>query len=287
MHTPTEAPVTFGAAQLSILKNARPEDVRWDPYPHIVIENALDEEIYAALEASYPAEDLVRSAKHVYNRDQIQAYEGLNHPGISPLWKDFMRWHISKEFYQEMAALFAPWVRQLYPWLESEKGYPLDQFTAEVRDPLAASLPDVCLDCQPGLNVVSEEPVSFRSAHLDAHNKLFTGLFYMRIPGDESVGGDLMLHRVKQPPPSFETATTISEDQLEPVRTVRYGRNTAVFFMNSPLSIHGVSVRTGTTVPRRLVNLVAGLYTLKNKGLYPSPPPNEAFFNTRFDAPVW
>jgi hypothetical protein len=282
----TEA-IAFSNAQLNLLRKAKPEDVRWDPFPHVLIENALDEEVYSALETCYPDDEIIRSAKHVYNRDQIQAYEGLGHAGIDPLWKAFMSWHISGEFYREMVRLFSPWVRQLYPWLEEEKGYPLEQFTAGVRDPLAPSLPDVCLDCQPGLNVVSAEPVSFRSAHLDAHNKLFTGLFYMRIPGDDSVGGDLVLHRPIQPPPRFETPTTIPEDQLEPVRTVRYARNSALFFMNSPVSIHSVSVRTPSPIPRRLVNLVAGLYTLRNKGLYPSPPPDEAFFTTRFEAPVW
>jgi hypothetical protein len=273
--------------RLNVLRKARREDVRWDPYPHLVIENALDEETYAALEESFPSEEVIRSAKHVYNRDQIQAWEGLEHPDVPPLWKAFMRYHVSPEFYRSMLDIFEPWVRQLYPWLEDEKGVPFETFTVGVRDPSAQELPDVCLDCQPGLNVVSKEPVSYRTAHLDAHNKLFTGLFYMRIPGDDSAGGDFVLHRVKQPPPQFETPTTISEDQLEPVHTIRYGRNTAVFFLNSPLSIHSVTVRTGTNVPRRLVNLVAGLYTLQSKGLYPSPPPPEAFFDTRFGPPPW
>jgi len=279
-------PPMLESQTLSLLRNARAADVRHDPYPHIVIENALDEETYAALEAGYPSEEVIRSAKHVYNRDQLQAYEGLAHPEVSPLWKAFMSYHVSHAFYAEMARLFAPWVRELYPWLEAEKGRPLEAFTAGVRDPLATTLPDVCLDCQPGLNTISEKPVSYRSAHLDAHNKLFTGLFYMRIPEDWSQGGDLVLHRVKNPPPVFDTATTIPEDQLEPVRTIRYGRNTAVFFMNSPVSIHSVSVRDATPLPRRLVNLVAGLYTLERKGLYPSPPPDEAFFNTVFSARV-
>jgi hypothetical protein len=273
--------------QLNVLRKARREDVRWEPYPHIVIEDALDEEIYAALEEHYPSEEVIRSAKHVYHRDQLQAWEGLEHPDVPPLWKAFLRWHISPEFFRQMAALFAPWVRQLYPWLEAEKCRTLDDFTAGVRDPHAPVLPDVCLDCQPGLNVVSAEPVSYRSAHLDARNKLFTGLFYMRIPGDESAGGDFVLHRVKSPPPQFDTPTTVPEDQLEVVRTIPYGRNTAVFFMNSPVSIHSVTVRTGTTIPRRLVNLVAGLYTLERGGLFPSPPPPEAFFETRFESPEW
>lgn len=276
-----------GLQPLSVLRKARREDVRWDPFPHLVIEDALEEETYAALEESYPSEEVIRSAKHVYNRDQIQAWEGLKHPDVPVLWKDFMTWHVSAGFYREMAALFAPWVRQLYPWLEAEKRRDLLEFTAGPRDPMESVLPDVCLDCQPGLNVVSHTPVSYRSAHLDARNKLFTGLFYMRVPGDPSEGGDFVLHRVVNPPPRFDTPTTVPEDQLEAVRTIRYGRNTAVFFMNSPVSIHSVTVREGAAIPRRLVNLVAGLYTLESGGLFPSPPPPEAFFATRFEPPEW
>jgi hypothetical protein len=276
----TEAPLAD--EDLNLLCRARPADVRVHPFPHVVIENALDDAVYEQLEACYPSDEVIRSAKHVSQRDQLQAYEGLNHPDVSPLWRQFMRWHVSQAFYRQLALLFKPYANTLYPWLETEKGCALEDFSAGVRDPLAAQLPDVCLDCQPGLNVISMEPVSYRTSHLDAHNKLFTGLFYLRLPGDESLGGDLLLQRVKQPPPTFDTPTTIPESDLETVATVKYGRNTVVFFMNSPLSIHGVSLRSGTSIPRRLVNLVAGLYTLKNKGLYPSPPTAEDFAATRF-----
>lgn len=42
------------------------------------------------------------------------------------------------------------------------------------------------------LRMAKPEGVSFRSAHLDAHNNLFAGLFHLRIPEDDSVGGDLV-----------------------------------------------------------------------------------------------
>ncbi|MEY4482558.1 MAG: hypothetical protein RL693_10, partial [Verrucomicrobiota bacterium] len=186
---------------------------------------------------------------------------------------------------QKLASLFAPFVRQLYPWLEVEKGRALEDFTCGVRDKHAAELPDVCLDCQPGLNVVNLEPMSYRTAHLDANNKLFTGLFYMRVEGDDSEGGDLVLYKAKKNPLTFDTPTTIPEEDLEAVKTIRYRANTVLFFMNSPVSFHGVSVRGGTTIPRRLVNLIAGLYTLQSKGLFPSPPAPEIISNTRFTAP--
>ncbi len=284
----TELPPTTRATKrshLSLLRKARPELVRWNPYPYIVIENALDEDFYNELATGFPPDDIVRSAMHVYSRDQLQAIDVIAHPDIAPAWKAFAEYHISQEFYREMAELFAPFVQQIYPWLEEEKGKALADFSVGVRDPKAPTLPDVCLDCQPGLNHVTHDPATPRTAHLDASNKLFTGLLYMRTPEDTSTGGDLRIHRIKQFPPTLDTPTTIPEGQLEVVDTVPYRANTAVFFMNSPISVHSVSVRSATPLPRRLVNLVAGLYTLKNKELYPSPPPDDSFLNTRFHAP--
>jgi hypothetical protein len=273
--------------KLNLLKKAKLTDVRWDPYPHFVIEDALDEDVYAELEATYPSSDKVRDAKHVANRDQLTALDVLNNEEIAPIWREFTKYTISAAFYQDLAKLFGPFVQDLYPWLETEKGKKLSEFSVGPRDPNEAYLPDVCLDCQPGLNVVSMTPMSVRSAHLDASNKLFTGLLYMRVPGDDSTGGDFNLYRPKHIPPLFDSKTTVPEDELEIVHTVPYKRNMAVFFMNSPLSIHGVSVRSGTTIPRRLVNIVAGLYTLQQRELFPAPPTEEAFVNTRFSAPVY
>lgn len=40
---------------LSVLQKATAADVRRDPFPHLILENALPEDLYAALEASFPA----------------------------------------------------------------------------------------------------------------------------------------------------------------------------------------------------------------------------------------
>jgi hypothetical protein len=255
---------------LNLLRRVTADQLCLDPYPHLIIENALDEEVYAALESTYPADTIIRNARHVANRDQIQAPELLACEAIAPLWKQFAEFHISAAFYRELLRVFATSVRKMYPWLEQEKGYAFERFTTGVRDSKAVTLPDVCLDFQPGLNAVTQTPSSPRSPHLDANNKLFTGLFYMRHAGDTSRGGDFALYRPKTKPVPFETPVTVAEKHLEVVKLAPYARNTAVFFLNTPWALHGVTVRDATPIPRRLVNLVAGLYTLKNKVLYPT-----------------
>lgn len=39
---------------LSVLRNFKPEMLRLQPYPHLIIENCLDEEIYEYLSKNYP-----------------------------------------------------------------------------------------------------------------------------------------------------------------------------------------------------------------------------------------
>jgi hypothetical protein len=277
-------PLFLPDRRLNLLQRASPALVRAQPFPHLVLPQALPEEVYQLLEKSYPAEKLIRSAKHVAQRDQLTAPELLPHPEVAAIWKRFVRVHTSASFFRKLVKFFQPWLNTAYPWLNTALPRPVLSWSCGLRDPQASVRPDVCLDCQPGLNVVTTEPVSFRSAHLDASNKLFTGLFYMKPREDASTGGDFLLYRPRQIPPPFDTPTTIPEQELDLVHTIPYQRNTAVFFLNSPWSIHGVSVREGTPVPRRLVNLVAGCYTLPPPGFFPSPPRAEDFDVTAFSS---
>jgi hypothetical protein len=49
----------------------------------------------------------------------------------------------------------------------------------------------------------------------------------------------------------------IDYNAVEIVETARYAANKLVFFLNSPRSIHAVSPRTPTEVPRRHINFCA------------------------------
>jgi hypothetical protein len=259
-------------SELCLLQNASASSVVTDPYPYIVIENALPPSVYEELEKKFPSEEQIRQGKKVANRDQLIARDILQNKHYPSIWRNFVAYHTSQTFYLKLLHLFASQVQKNYPWLEADLGRSLDTLSVGLRDPAASSLPDLCLDCQPGLNTVSLSPMTPRTAHLDAQNKLFTGLFYMKPDQDHSSGGDFLIHRLRHDSPEFLSDTTVAEQDLEIARVVPYQKNCAVFFMNSPLALHGVSIREGTPIPRRLVNIVAGLYTLKQKGLFTSPP---------------
>ena len=40
--------------KMNILNNLKPENVFMDPFPHLIIENALPENVYSQLESSFP-----------------------------------------------------------------------------------------------------------------------------------------------------------------------------------------------------------------------------------------
>ncbi|MDX2227183.1 MAG: 2OG-Fe(II) oxygenase [Verrucomicrobiae bacterium] len=261
--------------ELSLLPASRALRLETDPYPHIVVENALPDGLYDRLESTYPSEARIRRGKKVAHRDQLMARDILGDQTYSALWREFVSLHTSAAFYQSLLGYFAPCVRKTYPWLEENLGRTLESCEVGVRDPEARRLPDICMDCQPGLNTVSLEPMTPRTAHLDANNKLFTGIFYLKPDADGSRGGDFVIYRLRTDSPRFLTETTVDGRDIEEARIVPYQKNCAVFFMNSPLSFHGVTVREGTPVARRLVNIVGGLYTLRRKTLFSSPPREE------------
>ena len=49
------------------------------------------------------------------------------------------------------------------------------------------------MDAQISINTPVEKLSSVRKAHLDNTNKFFSGLFYLRLPNDDSRGGNLQL----------------------------------------------------------------------------------------------
>ena len=92
-------------------------------------------------------------------------------------------------------------------------------------------------------------------SHIDDPRKFLTGLFYLRHPDDDSSGGDLELYKLKHNHPKFR-GQDAKRSQIEDVTTVKYERNVFVLFVNSLRAVHAVSVRSYTTWPRYLVNLV-------------------------------
>ena len=208
-------------AQRSVLAKAR--KVIAAPFPHVVIEDALDD--YRELAKAFPGAELLRKGQTLASNEysHVHADQILTDARVAPVWQRFVRHHTSAAFFAEVVTLFGP--------------QHLEQLDTSVR--YAEPPRDVMMECQ----FAWCEPVSAVSSsaprHVDRAVSLFAGLLYFRLDGDDSTGGDLQLY-----------------DGERPVKTIPYRANTLVFFVNSPRAFHGVTPRSVTPWPRLHVNFV-------------------------------
>ncbi len=232
----------------SILKNAKHADVHLKPFPHLVLDNALDGELYHELENEYPFEYRIDGYSGFANntRYQISAVDGLRGTRLSPLWQEFVRYHTSEKFLEDVFTVFETALSAYYPKLS------LPMHTGiRFKDKTA----DVWMDCQPGINSPVKKVSSVKGPHLDHQNELFASLLYFRHHEDTSEGGELELYRATRNP-SFYGQRLVKEKYVEKVSSVSYAPNRLIFFLNTIDSIHGVSPRGETPYTRRLTNII-------------------------------
>ena len=229
---------------LSVLQN-KPLLVK-EPYPHIVIENALPTNIYEQLEKEWPAEQLL--ATQPFDDGvcyRLKADEMLKPAKVSSLWKEFTEYHTSMDFYNEVKTVFSEYMKQDNPSL-GPRGW-------------VEKSAQVWTDCQ----AVMHTPVTTttRSPHIDNPREIYAGLLYMPYKEDTSTGGEFQIYdsidNVQDV--DMKKGRQIFEHNLgSVVKTVPYKANTFVMFLNnSTKAIHGVTPRTNASVHRRSVNIIA------------------------------
>ncbi len=241
----------------SLLSKLRKSDIRTDPFPHIIVENVFDESLCLQLFSEFPSLETITQG-NTYGSNQrfsFSAKDVLKGNSVSKLWKSFIERHVSNDFLEEFVDLFGEHIRKEHPSFE-QKVEKLRELKCGIRKIDTFTDKDVLLDAQICINTpVSGNPSSVRGPHIDDPRKFLTGLFYLRHPDDDSSGGDLELYKLKNNHPKFR-GQDAKISQIEDVTTVKYERNVFVLFVNSLRAVHAVSIRSHTTWPRYLVNLV-------------------------------
>jgi hypothetical protein len=257
--------------------------VRPDPFPYIVVRNALDDDRYQALATGLPGLDRLREEHRAANNRRVDLVSSsgraeLGIDDVPNVWGRFLREHASDEFVAEVISLFAAhiprcaprlyqeilapaWKRSLYEPREPDGGRRFARLGPLTRLGRTQWLNDFsrphCLDVQGRATLALNTPVrqvtSVRGPHVDSPHKAYVGLYYLRHPDDRSTGGALELFRWKPGRVRKPWASKIAADDVEIVETVPYEANTFALFLNTSDSIHGVSVRSETDVPRYLV----------------------------------
>ena len=269
--------------EISVLQNTTRANINYSPFPHIVLKNCLPFDYYKKLEESYIKDEHLLNDSGRVPRENIRMKFRFNEIASrkvtwpqSEVWENFARYHTSENFFREIVKLFGPEFKTLCPHLESKLETSLENV------PVVPHVPDVkfnyneskkiFLDGDVGINTTSTITSSVRGDHVDGMQKLFGGLLYFRRMDDDTSGGDLDLSRWKYGQSyTINKSTELSEDQIEFVAKVKYEPNTAIFWVNSPGSIHGVTPRSPSKVSRRLVYFAGRVddKTLFPQGLFP------------------
>jgi hypothetical protein len=247
------------AGMHSVLSKFQSHDVVTHPFPYVSTDQAIAPELCHQLIAEFPSVETVlqNSSFKSNERFSYSAALALNNPKLSPLWREFVAAHVSQAFLDQLIQVFRDQIQVNYPNFEADFGQ-FDRLKAGIRGIDTFSTVDVLLDAQICINTpVVGRSSSVRRAHVDATDKLFFGLFYLRPTTDDSTGGDLEVYKVKAGPQNVYRKGFVADKYVDAVNTVPYRANHFMIGLNTIHSLHGVTLRSVTQHPRLFFNLVA------------------------------
>ena len=239
--------------------------IKTEPYPHVIIEEALPWNLYEELENTFPEEQLMNTIPFDNGICYRMKSDKLVHPTFQPeIWRKFSEYHTSAEWFMEIYELFKPWLStqpKITKLLENIKNHVCARPWASFKESkMQGRKINLLTDCQ----VVIHKPITektSRTPHIDNPLEIFAGLLYMPYKDDTSTGGEFQLHTVKNDiiRVNMKGGREIYPEDVGPVHTtVPYKRNTFVMFLNiNSNTVHSVSIRNNPTMYRRSVNIIA------------------------------
>eukprot|EP00854_Cymbomonas_tetramitiformis_P014808 gene14808-17501_t len=141
-------------APISMLRNAKPSDVILEPYPHLVIRNAVEPKLYRQLSNSFPVNGLFRQYSNGGKALLTNTRYDLNANKVK----------INSKISKEVGQLFEKGVMKVRPDLVTKRGLSTTRFAnfstgvrgapMPKKDSSNATIPqpDMLMDCQIGIN---------------------------------------------------------------------------------------------------------------------------------------
>lgn len=241
-----------------LLMDVKQNDIVTEPYAHYTQADVVPAPLYQELAAAFPTlATIVNERSDIGSNEAVRmtVKQVLGDRRIAPLWREFFEYHTSADYWRDVTRLFAVHFRREFPGLEDRVGRAYEDWRVVPRG--YAGEAEVRLDCQFVMNTPVKRKSSVKTAHIDLCDKIFSALYYMRDPRDQSEGGDLDIYDWRREP-RFVKHRALMRD-VKPVKTVPYRANSYLCFVNSPQAVHGVSPRDTTDVPRRYINFIAEL----------------------------
>jgi len=245
---------------LSVLQRVRRADVVTDPFPFVVVRDAIPDALCRALIEQYPAPAAVAADEGSNSRWSLPASEVATSADIASIWKAFIEYHASPAFFSEVVDVFGGEIVRLYPHAYPDESR-LRAVALGVRNRDDFDRCELLMDAQIAGNTPVTEASSVKTIHIDSNNKLYTALLYLRAPEDDSTGGDLDIVRFRNDLTRAERRRRydgmfVDEKLTEPVLRINYASNVLLMFVNCVNALHGVTVRSPTPHRRLFLNLV-------------------------------
>jgi hypothetical protein len=245
---------------MSLLSTISPDQIIAEPFPHVVVENALDENLCRQLIREFPPLETFTQGQPVRSNQKIiyTAARALRNPDLSELWRRFILDHLQPSILEEFLRLFQPHLLNAYPDFEQKFGK-LDELTIGIRNIDDHSQCDVLLDSELVIHTaVVDKPCVERGPHLKTRVKPFAAYLYLRPDEDDSQGSDHVLYSIR--PDSqllFDRVQATDPELLTVEKVIPYRHNTFIIFLNTPESIQGLTVRSIGKVPLMMYHFLA------------------------------
>ena len=229
--------------KINILQNFK--KVETDPWPHIMIKNALPQNIHDDLLSTLPDKRLnQKQPVNEHGKLTWKVYEIIpeQYP-VSNIWKEFIDFHTSREFFDQVLDIFSPWTEKL----------PIPKENIILTDRTVGAAPGD--NCYTEFGFVKHPPVnniSNRTPHTDNEKEIYAGLLYLKYPEDKSTGGGLALHKADN------LKMNVKREYVNPgpiIKVCPYESNNFVIFFNNKKSQHSVEPRHNAEHPRWSINL--------------------------------
>ncbi|OAI57087.1 hypothetical protein AYO49_02840, partial [Verrucomicrobiaceae bacterium SCGC AG-212-N21] len=251
-----------------LLKDIDKAAVAREPYPHVLIESALDVDLSRRLAEEFPPlETFTGGSPHPDNyKRQRRCLDLLADPGLSPLWREVIEDHLKPSALADVWRLLGDDLLREYPDFETRIGR-LDDLRVGVRgrdDPDAC---DVLLDAQLIIHTpVTGEPCIERGPHVKLSNKFMECQIYLPREEDEVMGAEIEVFEQR---PGF-ASLYLGQNQLDParlrlVRSARHRRGTVLLFLITSRSISQIAIRGPGRHPLQYFSFLAQL----NHRLFP------------------
>lgn len=231
-----------------------------DPFPHIIIDNALPGRNYRELLETIPPEEFLvgerRKGPNRYHRRSAADLLDPRNGVLQPAWKRFIDFHVGKAFYQTLLDAFDGYLAEADRTVASHTGRRLTELSPKMRNSPDAELCPALTECQISHLTAAEEPGSPLGPHVDREVALWAGLYYLEDAHDR-IGGDLVLYRFRDPDRrEYWRDQMIPPHLVEERKVIKARGNRLVVFLHSPDAVHGVTQRIPDGRPRQAVNLV-------------------------------